>query len=150
MSSKRQSIDSLKGIGILGVILVHWGINSANDFVNSVVGNGARGVQLLFIINALLIFDSLSRIEWNKDNIIIWYKRKFLRLIPLYWFYTILYVVLMDTRGTYYLGPLPKVSWLNVLCNMFFVHGFYPYYTNSINVNWFMGVLGVFYIVYIK
>ena len=99
MSSKRQSIDSLKGIGILGVILVHWGINSTNDFVNGVVVNGARGVQLLFIINALLIFDSLSRVEWNKDNIIIWYKRKFLRLIPLYWFYTILYVVLMDTRG---------------------------------------------------
>lgn len=53
---------------------------------------------------------------------------------------------MIDTQGTYYLGTLPDVSWLNVLCNLFFIHGFYPYYTNSINANWFMGVLAVFYL----
>lgn len=147
MDNRKQCIDSLKGIGILGVVLVHYGIRSSNDFVNCIVGNGARGVQLLFIINAFLIFNSLNNVKWNKESILAWYKRKFLRLIPLYWFFTLLYVALIDTNGAYYLGPLPKVSWLNILCNLFFVHGFYPYYTNSINANWFMGVLGIFYIV---
>lgn len=146
MNGKKQSIDSLKGIGILGVVLVHWGLTTTSGLLGGIVGNGARGVQLLFIINAFLIFSSLSQIELSKANIIRWYKRKFLRLIPLYWFFTILYVILVDTRGAYYLGPLPEVSWVNVLCNLFFVHGFYPYYTNSINANWFMGVLGIFYI----
>ena len=58
MDNRKQCIDSLKGIGILGVVLVHYGIKSSNDFVNCIVGNGARGVQLLFIINEILIFPS--------------------------------------------------------------------------------------------
>lgn len=86
MDNRKQCIDSLKGIGILGVVLVHYGIKSSNDFVNCIVGNGARGVQLLFIINAFLIFNSLNNVKWNKESILAWYKRKFLRLIPLYWF----------------------------------------------------------------
>ncbi|MDE7205284.1 MAG: acyltransferase [Lachnospiraceae bacterium] len=103
-------------------------------------------MQLLFIINAFLVFNSLSHIAWNKENLVDWYKRKVLRLLPLYWFFTIIYVIVVDTQGTYYLGSLAKVSWLNVLCNLLFVHGFYPYYANSINANWFMGVLAVFYL----
>lgn len=141
----RQSIDSLKGLGILGIVLVHYGLEGI-DILGGVVFNGARGVQLLLVINAFLIFNSLNNITWNKESIIAWYKRKFMRLIPLYCFFTIVYVVVIDTRGGYWLGTLHKVSWINVMCNLFFVHGFYPYYTNSINANWFMGVLAVFYL----
>jgi peptidoglycan/LPS O-acetylase OafA/YrhL len=142
----RITVDSLKGIGILGVVLVHCGINTSNELVSSIVANGARGVQLLFIINAFLIFISLSKIKLDRKNIILWYKNKFLRIIPLYWFFTFLHLAVFGLGERYYLGPLPKVSWLNILCNLFFLQGFYPYY-NSINANWFMGVLAIFYLI---
>ena len=43
----RKTIDSLKGIGILGVVLVHYSIKASNDLISGIVFNGARGVQLL-------------------------------------------------------------------------------------------------------
>lgn len=142
----RKSIDSLKGIAILGVVLVHYGINTNNEFINSIVANGARGVQLLFILNAYLIFGSLSKVEWNRKNIIIWLKKKFIRLIPLYWFFTILHLIVFGLGERYYLGPLSRISITNIICNLFFLHGFNPYYIGSINANWFMADLAVFYL----
>lgn len=143
----RKSIDALKGIGILGVLLVHYGLKTSNDLLAEIIFYGARGVQLMFIINAFLIFHSLSKIELNRKNIIVWWKQKFLRLIPLYWFFTILYLFVFGTGQNYYLGTLPKISLFNILANLLFLHGIYPYYINSINVNWFMADLAVFYLV---
>lgn len=142
----RKSIDALKGIGILGVLLVHYGLKTSNDLLKGIVFSGARGVQLMFIINAFLIFNSLSKIKLSTKNIIEWWKQKFLRLIPLYWFFTIVYLFIFGTGHNYYLGTLSKVSWLNILANILFLHGFYPYYINSININWFMADLAIFYV----
>lgn len=142
----RKTIDSLKGIGILGVVLVHYSIKASNDLISGIVFNGARGVQLLFIINDYLIFTSLSKIQLNKTSILKWWKAKFIRLIPLYWFYTIIHLMVFGLGERYYLGTLPKVSILNILCNLSFLHGFHPYYINSINANWFMADLAIFYL----
>lgn len=141
-----KCINSLKGIGILGVVLVHCGLGTQEGILGSVAACGARGVQLMFIINGVLIFYSLDKIEFNKQQIIAWYKRKFIRLIPLYWFFTILHLLVFGIGERYYLGTLSKVSPLNILCNMFFLHGFHPYYIGSINANWFMADLAIFYL----
>ncbi|MBD5470166.1 MAG: acyltransferase [Lachnospiraceae bacterium] len=141
-----KCINSLKGIGILGVVLVHCGLGVQDGILGSIAASGARGVQLLFIINAFLIFNSLEKIEFNRKQIIAWYKRKFIRLIPLYWFFTILHLLVFGLGERYYLGTLPSVSPLNILCNMLFLHGFHPYYIGSINANWFMADLAIFYV----
>lgn len=141
-----KCINSLKGIGILGVVLVHCGLGTQEGIIGSISACGARGVQLLFIINAFLIFHSLEKIELNKQQILAWYKRKFIRLIPLYWFFTILHLLVFGVGERYYLGTLSRVSPLNILCNMFFLHGFHPYYIGSINANWFMADLAMFYL----
>ncbi len=141
-----KCIHSLKGIGILGVVLVHCGLGMQEGVLGSISACGARGVQLLFIINGFLIFHSLDKIEWNKQQIIAWYKRKFIRLIPLYWFFTILHLLVFGVGERYYLGTLSKVSPLNILCNMLFLHGFHPYYIGCINANWFMADLAMFYL----
>lgn len=146
MDINRKCIDSLKGIGILGIILVHCNNVIYNSAMDNVVMHGARGVQLLFIINAFLIFNSLSKIEFTRHNIIEWWKRKFLRILPLYYLFTIIWLIVFGTGHNYWLGPLEKISWLNILCNFLLIHGFFPYYVNSINANWFMGVLAVFYL----
>lgn len=143
----KKSIDALKGIGILGILLVHYGLRTSNEFILEIVSNGARGVQLMYIINAFLIFHSLSKIELTKNNIISWWKGKFTRLIPLYYFFTIIYLLVFGIGPSYYLGTLPKISWVNIIANLLFLHGFYPYYINAININWFMADLAIFYFV---
>lgn len=85
LTMDRQCIDSLKGLGMLGIVLVRYGLEGTG-VLGRVVSNGARGVQLLFVINAFLVFHSLNNIQWNRESIVAWYKRKFVRLIPLYWF----------------------------------------------------------------
>lgn len=142
----RRCIDSLKGIGILGIILVHYSLEASNELISGIVFNGARGVQLMFVINGFLIFHSLDKIEFNQKNIISWWKGKFLRLIPLYYFFTILHLLVFGTGERYWLGTLSEVSWLNILTNLLFLHGFHPYFINAINVNWFMADLAIFYI----
>lgn len=142
----RESIDALKGIGILGIILVHYGLCASNELISKIVSNGARGVQLMFVINGFLIFNSLSKIELNRKNIKIWLKHKFLRLVPLYWFSSILYLICFGTRGGYFTGSLPKISLANIVTNLLFIHGFCPYYINAININWFMADLAIFYV----
>lgn len=141
-----MTINSLKGIAILGVVMVHYGSDSAFSLLNAIVANGARGVQLLFVINGYLIFRSLDKIELTSRNIINWWKNKFLRIIPLYWFFTGLHLLIFGTGSRYYLGPLDHVSVINIICNLLFLHNFFPYY-NCINANWFMGVIGIFYVV---
>lgn len=146
MKDRVNTINALKGIGILGVVLVHYGSDFSNSIINSFISNGARGVQLLFVINGYLIFYSLDKIELTKRKVISWWGKKFLRLIPLYWFFTILHLLVFGLGPRYYLGPHDYVSGLNIICNLLFLQNFYPYF-NCINANWFMGVIAVFYII---
>lgn len=143
----RKMIDSLKGIGILAIVLVHYGLSTSSSLLSGIVSQGARGVQLMFIVNAFLIFVSLSKIEWDRQHIISWWKAKFIRLIPLYYFFTILYVLLYGGETSYYLGTLTHITVPDVLANLLFLHGLHPYYINSINLNWFMADLAFFYLI---
>lgn len=145
MTLNRNSIDSLKGIGIMGIVLVHCGLQTSNDFIGQIVFNGARGVQLMFMINSFLVYSSLSKIQMNKENILRWWIGKFIRLIPLYYFFTGLHLLVFGLGDRYYLGSLSKVSLTNILANYLFLHGFHPYYINSINLNWFIADIALFY-----
>lgn len=143
---ERKVIDSLKGIAILGIILVHSGCRLPG-ILGGLANNGARGVQLMFLINGYLIFKSLDNAHDRGLTLKQWYKGKIIRIIPLYWLFTILHLLIFGTGDRFWLGPLHKVSWLNVLCNLLCVHGFFPYYINSINLNWFIADLAIWYLV---
>lgn len=140
----RRTIDALKGIGILWIVLVHYGLNTTNSFIGSFVFQGARGVQLMFLINGFLIFNSLDK---NQESEIKWRKKKFIRLIPMYYFFTILWFLLYRNQESYWLGSLSDISIANLMANLLFIHGLFPYYINSININWFIADLAIFYII---
>ena len=144
-----KSIDSLKGIAMLGILLVHSRIifSGKYEILNCVINSGARGVQLMFVLNGYLIFKSLDRAFQRETSLKEWYKRKALRILPLYWIFTILHLVVFGRGERFYLGPLKEVSWVNIICNLLCVHGFFPYYINSINVNWFIADLMIWYLI---
>ena len=140
-------IDSLKGIAILGIVLVHSRLNGSYGYFSSFTVSGARGVQLMFLINGYLIFASLDRADENQMKLRDWYIGKFKRLVPMYWFFTFIHLAVFGLGERFYLGPLEKVSVLNILCNLFFLHGFNPYYIGSINANWYMADLAIWYLI---
>lgn len=53
--------DSLRGIAIIGVILIHSGNNVPRNFgvlAEAVISNGNKGVQIFFVISAILFYRS--------------------------------------------------------------------------------------------
>jgi len=100
----------------------------------------------MYLINGYVIAASLFKKESTSQSTGKWLLRKLKRLLPLYWIFTIVFLLLFPQGNEYWLGPLSGVSWFNVLCNLLCVHGLYPYYINSINLNWFVGNLVIWYV----
>ena len=95
-------VDGLRGLAILGVVLVHTsqyaGNNAIGSFsshtIESFVNAGARGVQLFFILSAFTLFVS------SQANYLIghlsaraFYIRRFFRILPLWWGAAIIYAL---------------------------------------------------------
>ena len=86
-----RSLDALKGIAILGTVMVH-ATDSFRMELPKLVGNltyeGARGVQLFFIIAAFLTFRSLNRRQEKWEGFSGYWKwvlSRYVRLAPLFW-----------------------------------------------------------------
>lgn len=141
---RKNYIDALKGWAILGTIMVHshlWGEGKAAQFAIS----GARMCQLFFIISAFLMFGSYDRyVEKYGENISLknvayWILKRFIRLIPLYYMSIVVHLL---TQGwsNYWLGSEGKVTVMNLVSHVFFLHELFPLYMDSlIGVEWYVG-----------
>lgn len=152
MKQKVTCIDSLKGIAILGVIYNHCGGALCPSFLGDIGRIGANGVQLFFVISAMLAYSSLDfYFDNHRKKITIklimgWWKKKFLRLIPLY--YLSLVISALMGGNAYWLGCEEKVTIYNFITHVLFLHGFVPHYIDSIiGVEWYLGNLAIFYVI---
>lgn len=145
MEKRSLVIDSMRGIACIGVVIVHSDMINWNGLCGQVARLGGRGVQIFFIISALLIFKSLenSGCGTKQFNIKRWYYNKFLRLIPLYWTAIICYLFVFGT--TYWTTSSNKgiICW-TVISDFLFLSGLDPFH---LNVFWYLGALGVFTLV---
>lgn len=148
---ERQTwIDSLKGIALCGVIMIHSGGSNLPSIMGKIGDVGKNGVQLFFLLSAYLSFSSYAKLA-EKDNtchkdIIKWIVKKFIRLIPIY--YLAIFVYMVFTGGnTYWLGSEEHITVWNMLAHLFFLHEFFPHYVDSIiGVEWYIGTLAIFYV----
>lgn len=132
-------IDALRGIAILGVIMIHtWSIfRQLGPHVASFIDWGARGVQLFFIISSFTIFFS---IENRKDpNFKGYFIRRFFRIAPLF------YIVMLIS--TFLIVGFNNTDWPLFFFKIFFIENFNPYWVNHgiIGVEWTIGVEMIFY-----
>ncbi len=144
---KYDYIDALKGIAILGVLLVHAThlIAPASEYFAMVAAEGARGVQLFFFISALTTFFSMqSRIAKEKKPVLNFFIRRFFRIAPL--FYTaIIFYSLYHTYTPVYWAPNGMKWWFFPLTALF-IHGWHPETINSVVPNgWAITVEFSFY-----
>lgn len=141
-------LNALKGLAILAVTMVHTGASDLPGIWGKIGNNGARGVQLFFVISGMLIFKSLSCYFSNRKmtlrNVGKWYLSRYIRIAPMYYI-SLVISMLTGSWSTEWLGTEGHVTIQNILTHIFLVHGLFPHYTNSIlSVDWYLGCLWIF------
>lgn len=148
---KLNYIDVLRGLAILGVLMVHCAQYGNNEFLPltlvNIFGNGANGVQLFYIASSFTLFLSMNRrYESEKYPKINFFIRRFFRIAPLYYIGICYYLWQDGLGGRYWLGDQSHITNWNILSNIFFVHGFNPYWINSlVPGGWSIAVEMLFY-----
>ena len=139
---KLRYIDALRGIAILMVIMVHTSMYSADKYpvlFKSIIGLGAKGVQLFFMASAFTLF--LSH-QYHVDNEKFFNRnfavRRIFRIAPMY-FLGILYFAWWNGFESNEL----------LISNFLFIHGVSPYWINElVPGGWSITVEMSFYLIF--
>lgn len=150
--SKREYwADSLKGLAICGVLLIHSGANSLPGIIGKAGTLGQHGTQLFFILSAYFAWRSITHtyeIMPAKKTFSVtlsWWKKKLKNLLPIYYLALIIYLLLRGSGESYWLGSHSGISLSNIAAHFLLLHGFNPYYINSIlGIEWYLADLAVF------
>ena len=104
---------------------------------------GARGVQIFFVISGFLAFKSLKRHYEQSDNtLLLWYKKKAKRLLPLYYLFLI-YVILLQLKE-----GIDKSFLVNWIAHVLLVNVFSPQYINSLlGVEWYIADVAFLFLI---
>ncbi len=141
-------INALKGLAILAVTMVHTGASDLPGIWGRIGNNGARGVQLFFVISGMLTFRSLSGYFPDRKLTLAsvgkWYLSRYIRIAPMYYI-SLALSMLTGSWSAQWLGTEGHVTIQNILAHVFLIHGLFPHYTNSIlSVDWYLGCLWIF------
>jgi len=146
---KLNYVDSLRGVAILMVMLVHTRskISGLPLGIESFSSYGQMGVQLFFVISAYTLCLSASRRKDEQHQLVNYFIRRYFRIAPLYYVGIIIYIVI---RFLQYKGNLPSYyTPLNIFANLTFIHGFYPPANNHIVPGgWSIGTEMTFYAIF--
>lgn len=151
---KYQYIDSLRGIAVLLVILVHiyYVLDNTADYFDYdgifliVIRGGAYGVQLFFIVSAYtLMMSHYNRLdEPNKTRS--FFIRRFFRIAPMYYL-AIIYFTLDKYLQFNLTDPdFSAIPVRSLLSNVFFTNALIPEHTNNyVPGGWSVSVEFLFY-----
>lgn len=133
---KCKFIDSIRGIAILMVVLVHVASNFLN--INSVIDLFSKycqmGVQLFFVASAFtLCLSSVNRSQ-EKSPLLAYAVRRYFRIAPIYYLGIILYTLLfyLGVFSYQYENGVNPYSLENIMYNFLFLNGFVPSANNVI------------------
>jgi len=151
---KYKHIDSIRGIAILMVILVHastyiHGLDKTTFILTSYC---QMGVQLFFIASAYTLCLSKSNRENENHSTIKYAIRRLFRIGPMYYTGILLYflIAVLYVYNSNYTNKLPMYYNIqNILCNILFLHGFYqPANNNIVPGGWSIGTEMAFYVIF--
>lgn len=151
-TQKLEHIDSLRGVAILMVILVHTAQMTPRMSYRmlEIATLGQLGVQLFFVVSAITLGLSADHRIGEQNRYKKFIIRRFFRIAPLYYMGIIWYFVFRSTMlfiETGSLQPASSYTLPNILANFFFIHGFYPPANNTIVPGgWSIGTEMAFYL----
>jgi len=151
---KYEYIDSLRGIAILMVIVVHIGVVLDNTMLyfpkdtilHKIIWSGGYGVQLFFIVSAYtLTMSYYNRISESRKTIK-FFIRRFFRIAPMYYL-AILYFTLDKYLQFNLANPdFSAIPIRSMLSNIFFTNALIPEHTNNyVPGGWSVSVEFLFY-----
>ena len=146
---KYDYIDTVRGIAILGVVLVHtaqW-IHPSGQFLFLLAKEGQMGVQLFYVASALTLFLSMNA-RWQHESrpLTKFYIRRFFRIAPLFYCGIILYVA-YDGLDSRYWAPR-GLEWWYIPLTATFLHGWWPTTINSVVPGgWSIAIEMTFYLI---
>lgn len=115
-----ETIRSLRGIAALLVIVFHfqeaWVLRTiGGEYWN----NGVAGVDIFFVISGFVMVVSSQKLLDKRDGYLIFMKRRALRIVPLYWIFTVLKIVTVLLVASASLHTI--ISPKSVACSFFFL-----------------------------
>lgn len=156
-----QYITFLKGLAILGVILVHAPqlIKEINPLIREFLHAGAFGCQLFFVISGFLAVKSWERLlakyenstEKNRTTYKTFLKKRYLSIAPIYILFILFYQIISYYIATFNVEPFYKISHnpLSILANIFLLNGLdYQAFNNIVPGGWFIGTIFLFYLLF--
>ena len=154
MTMKKKYVDSIRGLAILMVILVHTSqrVEGLSYIVRVLADYGQMGVQLFFVASAYTLCLSAQNRITESNPRMKYAIRRFFRIAPGYYVAMIGYFVIsfLEVRlrtGMIYIPE--KYTLTSVLSNLFFFHGFYsPGNSNLVPGGWSIGTEMAFYVVF--
>jgi peptidoglycan/LPS O-acetylase OafA/YrhL len=142
-------IDALRGIAILGVILVHssQSVAPTNSTLLWFMGEGARGVQLFYVASALTLCMSwAARSSHETFPIKNFYIRRFFRIAPMFYIAILIYIFVNGFSPSYWAPN--GIEWWFVPITAAFLHGFHPEtITSVVPGGWSIAVEMSFYFI---
>ncbi len=154
MENKFGYIDSLRGIAVLMVVLVHVGqtVSGLNPAIEFFTRYGQLGVQLFFLVSGFTLCLSMDRRSLEDNATAKFYIRRYFRIAPLYYFgiawFFVIRLVQESLPAQSLVFPM-RFDFTNVAANITLTHGFVPSANNSIVPGgWSIGTEMAFYLVF--
>ena len=149
---KLPEIDILRIISIMIVVLmIHIPINYAYNFYVELSGHTGLLVHTLgihvamgsfaFISGFGLFLHSKNRNINSGERVITFLKKRFLRIFPLYWVALIIFIIIYDYSSFNIFYLLSHVVGLQILLA--------PIFSSPIWTLWFIGVIVIYYLIFI-
>ena len=149
MTARNRSLDTLRGVAILGVLAVHTNqaVSSGVHQMDALLGWGRFGVQLFFLVSAFTMCYMWHERAGESERVRKFYIRRVLRIAPMFWLAIPTYLLLYGT-GTSYWSP-QGISALDIALTATFLHGWWPSSINAIVPGgWSIAVEMMFYLLF--
>ncbi len=151
---KLNYIDSIRGVAILMVILVHaaQSVPGLSPLTSLLADYGQMGVQLFFVASAYTLCLSATKRRGESRGWLKYAIRRYFRIAPLYYLGILIYfgrALIEAANGIVGRTLLEDYSLANVAANVLLVHGFYPPANNTVVPGgWSIGTEVAFYAIF--
>ena len=135
MKPKLDIIQFFRAVAALLVCFFHMkGILKQGEWGKFLFGNGSVGVPMFFMISGFIMYHTTRMVQPNWKNVKAFLLKRLIRILPLYYLMTLLYLLLLGNAHYYFIeNP-------SFLLPTFF---FFPTYVNLIGPSYGMPPLAV-------
>ena len=146
------SVDIIKGIAMIMVILVHYGQNY-NIEIAKVCRYLQMGCPMFFVASGFgirCLVNNRFKGVLNTENIGRFYYSRFRSLAP-GWYIALFVVFLVNTILLFFTGRTLSFGsnrdWISIICNILFLNGLLPFCNNNVMPGgWYIGTTVILYI----